>query len=311
MIDGHFQIQDLTIENDDIKDTTIVASDKVVDYTVTNVKLADNSVDQRTLADNAVGANEIIDGSISDNHVAASAVIATSKLAEGSSFFKKDGTVVATGNFDLGSKKITNLADGTNSGDAVNKGQVELMITNSVTSLFEYKGTLDAAVGSLPVSPATGDYYKITVAGNFGGASVDLLPGDGIIWNGSAWDKIDNTDPIYTGSNGVTVSGLDISADIKNTSLTLDASGIAVNYGGFVYGEFPAQDVVDGRKFTLASMPVAGKIALFYNGVRLAAGPGNDYTVSGQTITIANNHRVPDLAKDNVIVDYIAAPTAV
>ena len=41
------------------------------------------------------------------------------------SYFKKDGSVTATGNFNLGSKKIINLADPTNDQDAINKQKME------------------------------------------------------------------------------------------------------------------------------------------------------------------------------------------
>jgi len=42
-----------------------------------------------------------------------------------SAYFKKDGSVLATGDFDLNSHKISNLSNGTLSGDAVNKGQLD------------------------------------------------------------------------------------------------------------------------------------------------------------------------------------------
>jgi len=62
-------------------------------------------------------------------------------------YFKKDGSVTATGNFKMGGKKITNLADPTNPKDAVNKRTVESIITNALNVLstfFKKDGSVTA-----------------------------------------------------------------------------------------------------------------------------------------------------------------------
>lgn len=51
-----------------------------------------------------------------------------------SPYFKKDGSVLATGEFDLNSNKIKNLATGTASGDAVNKGQMDSALALKIDS---------------------------------------------------------------------------------------------------------------------------------------------------------------------------------
>lgn len=78
------------------------------------------------------------------------------------------------------------------------------------TNIFRFKGNLDASEvpSSLPATPATGDTYKITTGGNFDGdLPVAVKAGDFIAWTGTAWDIIDNTDPVVQGTTDrVTVS---------------------------------------------------------------------------------------------------------
>jgi hypothetical protein len=38
--------------------------------------------------------------------------------------------------------------------------------------------------------------------------------------------------------------------------------------------------------FSLANTPLAGSLLLYQNGIRLRSGAGNDYTISGATITM-------------------------
>lgn len=71
------------------------------------------------------GEDQIQSGTIKNAQIHTSAAIATTKLADGPSFFWKDGSIAATGDFDLGSFKITNLANGTAANDAVNLSQLQ------------------------------------------------------------------------------------------------------------------------------------------------------------------------------------------
>jgi hypothetical protein len=52
--------------------------------------------------------------------------------------------------------------------------------------------------------------------------------------------------------------------------------------------------------FTLANTPQAGTVRLYQNGLRLFAGAGNDYTISGGTITFLT---APSTG-DTLLVDY-------
>ena len=83
----------------------------------------------------------------------------------------------------MNSNKITNLATGTASTDAVNLGQVELL----VAGVGVFKGSYNAATntpaleGASNIALDTGDYFVVSVAGSFLGEALE--PGDFIFAN--------------------------------------------------------------------------------------------------------------------------------
>jgi hypothetical protein len=87
----------------------------------------------------------------------------------------------------------------------------------AVLGQVSYQGTWDASAGTPPTTmPDKGWYYIVTVAGstNLDGIT-DWKVGDWAIYNGTAWDKVDNTDAVvtvngYTGA--VTLAYTDVGA---------------------------------------------------------------------------------------------------
>jgi hypothetical protein len=71
------------------------------------------------------GNTQIIDGSILNAQISASAAIATSKLAEGADFLKRDGSVAFTANIPAGGFRITNLGAPVGANDAARKADVD------------------------------------------------------------------------------------------------------------------------------------------------------------------------------------------
>jgi hypothetical protein len=126
----------------------------------------------------------------------------------------------------LADKKIfVGLGTGVGVATFVDEGQVDTKITNSLTSAFTYKGTvngndqLSGATITAPTSLAqvvkTGDYYKVATKGflNAHGAPDNtsafyVNPNDGVVYNGSSWDIIDNTNSTVASSGAsITVTG--------------------------------------------------------------------------------------------------------
>jgi hypothetical protein len=105
---------------------------------------------------------------------------------------------------------------------------VQALIDSSVTALYRNKGNADASAASVSLAVGTstfinGDMYRVTVGGStaFG---FQLNVGDHVWYNGSSWNKIDNTDPTVGGTTNrisVTPTG--------DTAFTVD---IASNYAG-------------------------------------------------------------------------------
>ncbi len=77
---------------------------------------------------------------IVDADVAANAAIATSKLADGANFIKRDGSVAMTGALAMGGQKITGLGTPTNGTDAATKAYVD-----GLTAGLDIKASVRAA----------------------------------------------------------------------------------------------------------------------------------------------------------------------
>lgn len=110
---------------------------------------------------------------------------------------------------------------------------------NTLAGALVYKGTWSAASKAYPTGAAVGHLYKVSAAGTAGGVSYAV--GDQIIFNGTDWDKIDNTDQVTSvaGRQGAvtltsgdigglgtlaTKSSVDFAADIVNLPATFPAS---------------------------------------------------------------------------------------
>lgn len=82
-----------------------------------------------------------------------------------------DGTVAFTGDQSMGSNKLTALASGTASTDAVNKGQVDAQRHMAVVRLGDVSASTDAFVFALGAAATIVDVTLATTAGLTSGAS--------------------------------------------------------------------------------------------------------------------------------------------
>jgi len=252
---------------------------------------------------------QIADGAINDAKVAAGAAIATTKLADGANFIKKDGSVSMTGALNMGSQLITNLQTPSAGTDAATKNYVDTAITN-VTSLFTSKGTVRAATtanGVLAsafangqtidgVSLVTGDRILIknqsapaengiyTV--NASGAPTRAIDMD--IWSevAGAWVTVQEG---TTNADTVWLSTANQGGTLNTTAITwtnpITAGGLTS--ANFVDKEIPSGSINGSNTaFTLANTPTAGSEHVYLNGVLQESGAGNDYTISGASITM-------------------------
>lgn len=252
---------------------------------------------------------QIADGAINDAKVAAGAAIASTKLADGSNFIKRDGSVAFTADQSMGNQKLTNVATPAASGDAATKGYVDSAIA-ALNSLFDSKGSVKAATtGNINISnPGTASFDGVTLSnGDRLLVRSQSAPAENGIYtfNGSAaaltrvadmdaWAEVPGA--LVVVEEGTTLADK-IYLCSSNAGGTLGTTAITwqeVGVGGggllnsnFVDKELPAGSINGSNvTFTLANTPVAGSVHLYLNGLLQDEGGGFDYTISGATITM-------------------------
>jgi hypothetical protein len=259
------------------------------------------------MATTQIAQRQIADGAINNAKVAAGAGIDTSKLADGANFLKKDGSVTATGNLDLGNNRITNVATPSGGNDAANKSYVDTAI-GSLNSLFDAKGSVRAATtANVTVSnPGTSTFDGVTLSNGdrlllksqssaaengiyqFNGSSSALTR----VTDMDAWAEVPGA--LVTVEEGTTNADT-LWLCTSNAGGTLGST--AINWTQLVAGGYSNSNFVDketpsgsvngsNTTFTLANTPTTGSEHVYLNGVLQESGSGNDYTISSATITM-------------------------
>ena len=250
---------------------------------------------------------QIADGAIDDSKVQAGAAIASTKLADGANFIKKDGTVTMTGALNAGSQLITNVQTPSAGTDASNKNYVDNAIS-SLNSIFKAKPNCRASstANIVIANPATAIFDGVTlVNGEYLLVKNQSAPAENGIYqfNGSssaltrisqmdAWNEVNgafttvdegtaNADTAWlcTSNSGGTIGTTAITWQQTPTSAGLSSSN-------FVDKEVPSGSINGSNvTFTLANTPISGSEHVYLNGVLQESGGGNDYTITGAVIT--------------------------
>jgi len=260
------------------------------------------------MAATQIQTRQITDQAITNAKIAAGAGIDTSKLADGANFLKKDGSVTMTGSLNMGSQLITNVQTPSTGTDAANRDYVDTSISN-LTTLFTSKGTVRVATtinGALATAYANGQ----TVDG------VTLVTGDRILLknqtaqaeNGiytvnasgaptraldmNVWSEVPGAwvtvQQGTAGADTVWLSTADQGGTLNTTAITFTnpINGSGLTSSNFVDKEIPTGSINGSNvTFTLANTPIAGTEHVYLNGVLQESGAGNDYTITGATIT--------------------------
>lgn len=136
------------------------------------------------------------------------------------SYIDAAGNII-TPNLGTASAKDINVANGVPSLGADAK-ILTTFLPASVLGQVSYEGGWDASAGSAPsATPTKGWYYIVTTAGSTSlGGITDWKVGDWAIYDGTQWDKVDNTDAVSS------VAGLvgPISAASLQTALSLGSA---------------------------------------------------------------------------------------
>ena len=250
---------------------------------------------------------QIADGAIVDVKISAGAAIASSKLADGANFIKKDGSVAMQGVLNMGSQLITNVSTPSALTDAANKGYIDTAISN-LNSLFDSKGSARAATTSnITISnPGTAVFDTITLlAGDRLFVRANTLPAENglYVFNGSGvaltrvldmdvWAEVPGAffaveeGSVYADTLWLCTSNA--GGTIGTTAIVFQAIPTSAGLGNsnFVDKEIPS-GTINGvnTTFIVANTPVAGSEHLYLNGVLQESGSGNDYTITGASIT--------------------------
>jgi len=114
---------------------------------------------------------------------------------------------------------------------------------SAVTGSLNYKGTWDAAANNPTLTSSVGtkgDYYVVSVSGstNLNGIT-DWVVSDWCVFNGSVWQKVDNSEVIYVSNvaTGTGLTGGPITStgtiSLANTAVTIGTYGGATNVASF------------------------------------------------------------------------------
>lgn len=249
---------------------------------------------------------QIADGAIDNSKVAAGAAIASTKLADGANFTKKDGSVAFTGDQSMGGNKLTSVGTPSSSNDAATKSYVDTAVAN-LNSVFKYRNVRAATTANITLSnPGTGTFDGVA-----------LSQGDRLLVRAQT-SQAENGIYIFDTSSTALVRASDADAwtefpgslvSVNEGTLYGDARFFCpVNDGGtlnttaitytqdtstglteanFVDKEVPSGSINGSNTaFTLANTPVAGSEHGYLNGLLMESGSGNDYTISGATVTM-------------------------
>ncbi len=270
------------------------------------------------MAETTISSKQIRDAAITNAKIAAGAGIDSSKLADGANFTKKDGSVAYTGNQSMGNNKITSMANGTVSTDGVNKGQLDAAI-GALNSAYKYRNVRAVATTNISTSSAPSSIDGVT-----------LTSGDQVLLTGQttqsqnglydfssagaalsrsadsdSWAEIIgalvsvNEGTTYADSRWFCTANSGGTLNTTAITYTQDVSNGLVS-SNFVDDETPS-GAINGSNtsYTLAFTPVAGTLDLYLNGFRQKSGAGNDYTISGNTITMTTAPVTGDLLTAN------------
>lgn len=170
------------------------------------------------------------------------------------------------------------------------------------TGAITYRGVLDASGGVYPTSPAKGDYYIISVAGTISGTAYNI--GDWTVYNGTTWDKIDNTEEdippvVSTKTDNYNVALTDFSDSVQIVTLVMNsASDKAFN--------LPANLSTVVGKFLHIAKIGAGKVTVQANTGQVIADSSSAGTVYDDVVleTYANIHLLVLSATKLIIISF-------
>ena len=213
-------------------------------------------------------------------------------------------------NVDLGlvSTAVQSSLLGANNGVAQLDASGKLPASQLTVSAMEYKGAWDASTNSPSLADGTGDQgdvYAVSVGGtvNLGSGNQTFVAGDWVIYNGSIWQKVENSTAVSSvnGQTGVVVLDTDDisegTAQYFTADRAKDAAGAALTDSSqidFTYDSGLKTITAAIKAASVSEVELAASIA----GDGLAGGAGSALSVNVDDSTLEINTdalRVKDL----------------
>ncbi|QZT39163.1 hypothetical protein K5X82_03495 [Halosquirtibacter xylanolyticus] len=235
-----------------------INTSEIEDESITSAKLASGSVSSDKLAPNSVTATNIVDGAV-----------VSSKLFDGSVTTSKIGDSQIT------ASKLSGMNANT---DDYLRWDGSVWVPSGFGGVLNYQGTWSAQSNVPSVSDSNGsegDFYVVSTSGtqDFGSGPQSFSAGDWILYDGSKWDRVNNSNEVNTvfGRKGVITaqSGDYTWAQIdKSTSFLSDLSEV------------------------LSSTPNAGHVLLGNGSQWVSSSLKGDVLMDGNGNTIIENQRI-------------------
>ena len=149
----------------------------------------------------------------------------------------KDGQIAPIGAFNMGGQKVTNLANGTNSNDAVNLSQVDTKIEEMLSALYPVGSVYIGTQSTCPMSTLiSGSTWTLVSSGKA------LWTGTGSNANTTINAGLPNITGTFGARDGFTSQGgRDVNFNVASGSFYLDSSNQS-------YGTWDSTRTVNGGK---------------------------------------------------------------
>ena len=311
-------------------DTLVEPSDWNADHQLTGLG---------TMAEQNANAVAITGGTISGVTIPASNVTGTLGVPNGGTgattltgYVKGTGTTPMTAAATIPNTDITGLgtastkdagaANGVATLDAGGKVPVS-ELPAAVLGALSYQGTWDASTNTPTLTSSVGTkgyYYVVSVAGttNLNGIT-DWLVGDWAVYNGSIWQKVDNTETVTSvnGQTGAVVLTTTNVAEGTNEYFTTARARASVSAGtgisydnttGVITNAAPDQTVSitgAGTSVVTGTYPnftVTSNDAFVGTVTSVAATAGTGISVTGSPITSSGTLNITNTAPDQTVV---------
>jgi len=311
-------------------DTLVEPSDWNADHQLTGLG---------TMAEQNANAVAITGGTISGVTIPASNVTGTLGVPNGGTgattltgYVKGTGTTPMTASATIPNTDITGLGTASTKDAGAAKGVATLdaggkvpvsELPAAVLGALSYQGTWDASTNTPTLTSSVGTkgyYYVVSVAGNTNlNGITDWLVGDWAVYNGTIWQKVDNTETVTSvnGQTGAVVLTTTNIAEGTNEYFTTARARASVSAGtgisydnttGVITNAAPDQTVSitgAGTSVVTGTYPnftVTSNDAFVGTVTSVAATAGTGISVTGSPITTSGTLNITNTAPDQTVV---------